>query len=78
MGVLGSSGCCSPPQVWAPGSQRHEGAIAAYSQCWLHTKRGPGWSLAVPCGHPLEEVETLSQLWFLSEHLTFCLAVTCT
>lgn len=34
------------------------------------------WSLAILCGHPLEEVETLSQLRLLSKHLTFSLAVT--
>lgn len=76
MGVLGGSRCCSPCQVWAPGSRRHRDAIAASSQRWVHAKGGPGWSLAIPCGHPLEEVETLSQLQFLSKHLTFCLAVT--
>lgn len=39
-------------------------------------KGGTKWSLAILCGHALEEVETLSQLRFLSKHLTFSLAVT--
>lgn len=51
-------------------------AIAVSFQCWLQAKGGSNWSMAIPCGHPLEEVETLSQLRFLSEHLTFCLAMT--
>lgn len=64
-----------PSGLWYP-KDINQDAIATFSQHWLHAKRGPSWSLAVPCGHLLEEVETLSQLRFLSKHLTFCLTVT--
>lgn len=74
-GPGGSVGAAPPPPDLDSGFPRALGCNRRLLPTLPPCKRGNKWSLTILRGHPLEEVETLSHLGFLSKHLTFSLAM---